>query len=241
MDQLSSVKIDPVLFLRCQLAVGGNFHRRYKTTVRRTATCTEQHHMTARARQGTGGDGIVARCAQQVQAMRLQAFAVAQYVHHLTGACFLRTAQRFIFQRGDTARFVARRWVLVDRLVVGNEVLLEVINHGDQLAERFFIAAVVHQQLLGAEHFRHFGQHCSSAVSNHVVGETAQHRVGGNTGEAVRAAAFQTKLQLAQLTRFTLIVTHHVVQLVKMFNPRFHFVFLVLADHEVNAIRIVLA
>ena len=92
----------------------------------------------------------------------------------------MRTAQRFIFQRGDTARFVARRWVLVDRLVVGNEVLLEVINHGDQLAERFFIAAVVHQQLLGAEHFRYFGQHGSTAVSNQVVRETAQHRVSGD-------------------------------------------------------------
>ena len=241
MDQLSGVKIDPVLFLRCQFAVGGNFHRRHKTAVRRTATGTEQHHMTARARESTGRDSIVARRAQQVQAVRLQAFAIAQYVHHLAGARFLRAAQRFVFQRGDTARFVARGWILVNRLVVSNKVLLKVIDHGNQLAKRFFVTAVVHQQLLGAEHFRHFGQHGGTAVGNHVVGKTAQHRVGGNTGQAVRAAAFQTKLQLTQFTRLTLIVTHHVVQLVKMFNPRFHFVFLMLADHEVNALRIVLA
>ncbi len=152
----------------------------------------------------------------------------------------MRAAQRFIFQRGDPARFVARRWILVNRLVVSNEVLLKVIDHGHQLAEGFFVTAVVHQQLLGTEHFRYFSQHGGAAVGNHVVGKTPQHRVGGNTGQAVRAAAFQTKLQLAQLTRLTLIVTHHVVQLMEMFNPRFHFVFLMLADHKVNTLRIVL-
>ncbi len=167
--------------------------------------------MAARARQRAGGDRVVTRRAQQVQAVRLQAFAVAQNVNHFAGPRFLGAAERFIFQGGNTARFVTRRWVLVDRLVMGNEVLLEVIDHRNQLAKSFFVTTVVHQQLLGAEHFRHFGQHRGAAVRNHVVRETPQHRVGGNTGQAVRAAAFQTKLQLAQFTRLTLIITHRVV------------------------------
>ena len=124
---------------------------------------------------------------------------------------------------------------------MGNEVLLEVIDHRHQLAKRLFVTAMAHQQLLSAKHFRNFGQHGGATVGNHIVGETSQHRVSRDAGQAVRPAAFQTKLQLAQFTRLTLIVAHHVVQLMEMFYPRLHFVFLMLADHEVHAFRIELA
>ncbi|SRN44166.1 Uncharacterised protein [Shigella flexneri] len=61
MDQLTRVKVDPVFFLRRQFTVGGDFHRRHKSTVWRAATSTEQHHMAARTRQGAGRYGIVTR------------------------------------------------------------------------------------------------------------------------------------------------------------------------------------
>lgn len=40
----------------------------------------------------------------------------------------------------------------------------------------------------------------------------------------VRPAALEAKLQFAQLARLALVVTHHLVQLVQLFNARFHFV-----------------
>ena len=141
--------------------------------------------MAARAGQGAGRYRIVARRAQQVKAVHFQPLAVAQNVNHLAGARFLRTAQRLILKRSDAARFVARRWVLINRLVMSDKVLFEIINHRHQLAKRLFIATVAHQQLFGAEHFRYFGQHGGTAVSNQVVRETAQHRVSGDAGQTV--------------------------------------------------------
>ncbi|XNM86176.1 hypothetical protein ACLK14_17355 [Escherichia coli] len=44
-----------------------------------------------------------------------------------------------------------------NRLVIGNKVLFEVVDHGDQFFKRCFVAAMVHQQLLCAKHLRHFG------------------------------------------------------------------------------------
>ena len=77
--------------------------------------------------------------------MDFQTFTVAQNVNHLAGTRFLRAAKRLIFQRRDTARFVTRRRVLVDRLVVGDKILFKIIDHGDQFAESLFVATVAHQ------------------------------------------------------------------------------------------------
>ena len=97
---------------------------------------------------------------------------------------------------------------------------------------------MAHQNALCAEHLRHFGQHRGAAVGNHVIREAAQHRVSGNAGKPVRPAALQAKLQFAQLARLALVVTHHLVQLVQLFNARFHFVVLVLTHHKVHALRV---
>ena len=167
--------------------------------------------MAARAGQRAGRYRVVARGAQQVKTVNFQPLAVAQDVNHLAGARFLRAAQRFILKRSDTARLVARRRILVNRLVMGDKVLLEIIDHRHQLAEGLFVATVAHQQLLGAEHFRHFGQDGGAAVGNQIIREAAQHRVSGNAGQTVRTAALETKLQFAQLTRLALVMAHHVI------------------------------
>ena len=124
---------------------------------------------------------------------------------------------------------------------MGDEVLFEVVHHGDGLLKGLFVAAVAHQNTLRAEHFRHFGQHRRAAVGNHVIREAAQHRIGSNTGKAIRPAALKPKLQLAQLARLAPVVAHHLIKLVKLFNARFHFVILMLAHHKMHALRIELA
>ena len=197
--------------------------------------------MAAGSGQRAGGDRIVARCAQQVQTVGFQALAVAQHVNHLARARFLGTAQGFLFQRSDPARFVTRRRVLINRLIVGNEVLLEVVHHGNGLLKRRFVAAVAHQNTFRAEHLRHLGQHRRAAVGNHVVREATEHRVSGNAGEAIGPAALQPKLQLAQLARLAPVVAHHLVQLVQMLQARLHFVILVLTHHKMHALRVKLA
>ncbi|MPN43966.1 hypothetical protein SDC9_191527 [bioreactor metagenome] len=141
--------------------------------------------MTTGTRQRTGGYRIITRRAQQIQTVGFQTLAVAQHVNHLTGTRFLRATQRLVFQRGDPTGFVTRRRVFVNRLIVGDKILLEVIDHGDQFAERFFVATVTHQQLLRPEHLRHFGQHGGAAVGNHVVREATKHRVRGDPGKPV--------------------------------------------------------
>ena len=101
--------------------------------------------------------------------MRFQPFTVAQHVHYLAGARFLGAAQGFLFQRGDPARLVTRRRVLINRLVMGDEVLFEIVDHGDGLLKGLFVAAVAHQNALCAEHLRHFGQHRGAAVGDDVI------------------------------------------------------------------------
>eukprot|EP01083_Nonionella_stella_P236887 831544_1 len=124
---------------------------------------------------------------------------------------------------------------------MGNKVLFEVVDHGDQFFKRCFVAAMVHQQLLCAKHLRHFGQYGSTAVSNHVVRETPQHRVSSNTRKTVRTTALHTKLQYPELPWLAFIVAHHVIQLMQMLDSGFDLIILLLADHEMNAFRIDIA
>lgn len=76
----------------------------------------------------------------------------------------------------NPARLVTRRRILINRLVVSDKVLLEVIDHCHQFFKRLFIAAMAHQQLFCTEHFRHFRQHRRPAVGDNIVGEAPQDR-----------------------------------------------------------------
>ncbi|MNS99523.1 hypothetical protein D3C72_1339290 [compost metagenome] len=141
-----------------------------------------------------------------------QPFAIFEHVHHLAVPGFLRAAERFLLQRGDPASFVARRRVFINRLVMGNKILFEIVDHADGLIERRTIAAAAHQDPFGAKHLWHFSQYRGAAVGDQVVGKTAQQWVSGNAGQAVRSATLQSELQLAQFARLATIVAHHLIQ-----------------------------
>ena len=87
-DQAAGVEIDPVRFLRRQLAVGRQLHRRHKAAVRRAAPGAEQHHMAAGTGQRAGRHRIVARRAEQIQPRHAQPLTVLQHVHHRAQARF---------------------------------------------------------------------------------------------------------------------------------------------------------
>ena len=114
--------------------------------------------MAARAGQGAGGDGVVARGAQQVQTGALQAGAVGQHVHHLAVPRLLGTAEDFSSRVEMPPALLPGR-VLVDGLLVVDEVLLEVVDHLHRLVEGLLVLAAGHQDALGAKHLRHLGQH----------------------------------------------------------------------------------
>src|SRR6185437_8371035 len=67
--------------------------------------------------------------------------------------------------------------------------------------EHPFIDRPFHQQVLGAEDFRNLRENSGATAGAYAVGDIADQRVRGHTGEAVRAAAFQSDRQRRQRTR----------------------------------------
>ncbi len=115
---------------------------------------------------------------------------------------------------------------------MGDKIAFEIVDHVDGFAEGLPVAAAAHQNALGAEHLRHFGQYRGAAVGDHIVGKAPQQRVGGNARQSIRTAALQAELQLAQAARLAAIVAHLPVQLVQQRQPGLHLVVLLLAHHK---------
>ncbi len=136
----------------------------------RATTSTEQHHMAARTRQGAVATaslpGALNKFSPGVFRRRRNAARQPRRWNPLSGY-----SQGFIFQRGDTARFVPRRWVFIVgwswaikyclkslTMVTSFQTLLRRGNGPSATALR--------------QTSPHFGQYGSTAVSNHVVRET---------------------------------------------------------------------
>ena len=151
--------------------------------------------MGSRGRQSRGGDQIVARAAEQVQAPGRHPVSVVQHVHHRSGSTLLDTAAGFLLQGGDTAGFVAGAGVLINRLSVAKEIVPEAADHVRGLAEHLLIDTAVHEQAFGTEHLRHLREHRGAALGDEHIGEAAHHGVGRDAGKAVGAAAFHADHQ----------------------------------------------
>src|SRR6185436_9463620 len=80
-------------------------------------------------------------------------------------------------------------------------VALEVVDQADEAIERLSIARPRHQQPLGAEDLRDFGEDRRAAGADHAVGEAADERIGGESRKTVRATAFEADDQLAEADR----------------------------------------
>ncbi len=78
-------------------------------------------------------------------------------------------------------------------------------------------------------------------MGNNVVGELAQQRVGGDTGETVGAATFQPEFQFAEFARSAGVVLHPGQQLFQVFNAGADFIVMLLADHKANPLGIKVA
>ena len=127
----------------------------------------------------------------------LQAVAIGEHTAHGGTAALLRTAQCLVFECGDATGLVAWRWILAHRLAMRQEVLLEVVDELHGLLEELRCLAAVHENGLGAKHFRHLGKDARSALRHQPVAELTHEGVGGDAREAVAAATLQTDAQLA--------------------------------------------
>ena len=185
----TGVEVNPSLFPGSQLAVGGNLPRRGRCAERRAAAGAEQYHVGTGCRQCGGTDQIVAGAVQHVQTLGGDRLAVVDDIHDRRRAALLHAAAGFILQCGDAALLVARAGVVVDDLIVADEIFLEAVDHLDGLLEHLLILAAVHQEALSAEHLGNLGQHGGAAAGAQHIAEAADGRVGGDAGQAVRAAA----------------------------------------------------
>ena len=223
-----------MLHLR-QGGIRGDLHRRDEGSERGAATGGEQHDLATGSRQGGRGHQVVARGAQQVQAVLRQAFAIAQDTADRTFPALLRAAERFFLQGGDAARLVARRGILVHGHAAADEVLLEVVDQAYGLVEQLTGGATVHQQGLGAEHFGDFRQHGRAALGHNPIGKDAQQRVGGNAGKAVGATALQAHPQFAHGDIDADILPGMDKQFPGQLQTVFHLVLHLLADEHPHA------
>ena len=135
---------------------------------------------------------VVAGAGHQVQALPGNRLRIVQNIDDLRGSALLDTAAGLVLQRRNAALFVARRRVLVNRLVVGDEILLEFIYHANGFIKYIFVQAAGEENVFRAEHFRNLGQNRGAAESDQSVGEAADSRIRGDAGKSVRAAALET-------------------------------------------------
>ena len=197
--------------------------------------------MCACCRHSGSGDQIVAGAVEHIQALGHHGVAVADDVHNGGGAALLHAAAALILQRGDAAGLVARRGIIVHHLVVADEVILEAVDHVLGLDEHFLIDAAVHQETLCTEHLGHLGQHGRAATLTHHVGEAADGGVGGDAGQAVRAAALHAHHQLRHGDGLALKLPGIGSQLLQDIAGGGKLVLHVLTGQELDAVVVVLA
>ena len=100
--------------------------------------------MTSAGSERCRGYEVVTGSREQVESFHLQAFAVGHHAANERLTTFLRTTERFVFERGDTTGFVARTRVLAYWFTVGQEIVLEVIDKVYRLVEELSVSATVH-------------------------------------------------------------------------------------------------
>ena len=197
--------------------------------------------MRAGCCHGRGGDQVIAGAVEHIQPLGHHRVAVADDVHDGGGAAFLDTAAALVLQGGDAALLVARGGVVVNHLVVADEVLFEAVDHLLRLDEDVVVDAAIHQEALGTEHLGHLGQDGGAAALAHHIGEAADGGVGGDAGQAIRAAALHADHQLTDGNGLALELTGISSQLLEDLAGRGELVVHVLAGQELDPVVVVLA
>ena len=240
-DQDTGVEVNPSRFALSQTAVGADLHGRNEGAEWRATTGGEEYQLTTGSRQSGGGDEVVARSREEVETVVLDAFAILHDAADDTLARLLGAAESFLFEGRDTARLVAWAWILATRFTVREEVVLEVVDERDGLVEQLLVAATLHEDGLGTEHFRNFGEDGGATLGlAEEVGESTNQWVARDARIAVGAATLQADAECRGRTGLTLEGLCVLDDLGEGLDTVLHFVALnLLANHELNAVRII--
>lgn len=239
--EYAAVEVYPVVLMLCQRRVAGDLHSRNRGGERSAASGREQDDVCTGCRQCGGRYQIVARGAEQVQTVLLDALAVGQYVNYQSAAGLLRAAEGLVLQGGDAALLVAGGRVLVYGLIVTLEVVLEIVDEINGVLEYLLVLAAVHEYRLSAEHLRHFGQNSRAALGDEQVGERSDRRVSGYAGQTVRAAALHAYDQLAAAYRLSAEAVRVLDELLYQLNGIGYLILGFLTYKELDAIFVVIA
>ena len=237
----AGVEVYPARFFRGELAVAGDFYRRRRGSEGRAASGREEDYVRACGCHRRRGYEVVAGAVEHIQAVRRDGVSVAYNVRNRRAAALLDAAAGLVFERRDSAFFVAGRRVFVYGLVVADEVVLEAVQHVRGLVEDFAADAAAEQHSLRAEHLGHFREHGAAAARDDHVAEDADGRVCRDAGEAVGAAALHAYDEAADGDGLALELRGVRGAFFKQRAPCGEFVLNVLAGEEFYPVRVVAA
>src|SRR6185369_17670567 len=150
--------------------------------------------------------------------------AVAQDLSHGRVTAFLHGTERFLFQRRDATRDVAGRRILVHRLIVLQEVALEVVHDLRNAGEHLLVRRALHEQPFCAEDFRDLRQDRRAACVRDAIGDAPYQWIRRDAAEPVRAAALQSHGERSKRTRLALDARSDVCEFFDDPQPFFDFI-----------------
>ena len=122
------------------------------------------------------------------------------------------------------------------------EILLEIINHRNGLAEKLRRLATVHQDGLGAKHLGYLGQHTRAALGHQPIAELAHKGISGDTTEAIGTSALQAYTELGYRYVDSLVLTCFLIKFAQNLHACFHLVAIhLLGHHQADALLVIVA
>src|SRR6218665_502921 len=204
-DDLAAVDVHVLLLPLPQRRVGGELERgRGRAAVGRAAPGGKADQVGPAGHLAGGADRVVARCVHVDQAVLRDRLGV--FVHRLqvAGAALGDRAERFFQDRGQAARLVARRGVVVHLALVDGRVVLPPFDALDQFRAHLGLDGAAREQVLGAVHLGRLAEDGAAAMRHQQVHRRAQRRVGADARVAVGAAALQPDRDVRRAARLAL-------------------------------------
>ena len=239
-EELAGVVVDPAGFLLGDVGVAGDLDGGDGDAEWGASAGGEEDHVRAGGGEGGGGDEVVAGTVDEGESAEFggDGLAVAAYFADGCRATLLDAAERFFFEGGDAAGFVSGGGVFVDGLVVLAEVVFEVVDEIDEIAEDLFVGRAVHEKLFRAEHLGDFGEDAGAARGAVEIHEASDERVRRDAGVSVAGAAFSADNQFVRGQGLAFELGRVVCEIAEFFEPGFDFVFDILRIEESDAVRI---
>ena len=241
-DELSGGEIDPVGLVLGEYGIGGDLHGGHESAEGRAAAGGEEYDVAAAGGEGRGGYEVVAGGGEQVQTVGREAVAILHDTADGSLTALLGASEGFVLEGGDAAGLVARRGILADGFAVGEEIVLEIVDHRDGLLEQLGGLATVHEDGFGTEHLGNLGEHAGATLSHEPVREFTDKWIGGDATETVGATTLQTDAELGDGNILALVLCGLGIEFAENLHASLNLVaFNALSDEQLNTRLVVVA